>query len=365
MKIAASSLQLNSTHFSEQRREISESLRSWQGRRQTPANDNAATPSAPASDPVSLSAEGKAAGTKSSSALENALDASENDPNLRLIRQLLIFLTGREPRVFDARELSDDASAAGTEAGSDSSTPAPSGDSGRSSASSRSAPASVGWGVAYDRTETYAETEQTQLAASGVIRTADGKEISFSLSLSMTRSYQETSTTSLRLGDARRTQDPLVVNFGGSAAQLSSQRFAFDLDADGRKENINFVAPGSGFLVLDRNGDGRINDGRELFGGTTGNGFAELARLDGDGNGWIDENDAAYNQLRVWTRDSGGDRLATLREAGVGAISLAQISTPFAIKDANNELLGQIRSSSVFLREDGKAGTIQQVDLTV
>lgn len=364
MKIASASLQLNSTHFSEQRREVTESLRSWQGRRQEAANEAARPTPEAARDPVTLSADGKAAGARANSAIDQALDASENDPNLRLIRQLLIFLTGREPRVFDARALAGDG--AGSDAGGDGSTATPQGGSAaRGADSSRNAPAGVGWGVAYDRTETYSETEQTQLAASGVIRTADGKEISFSLSLSMTRSYQETSSTSVRLGDARRTQDPLVVNFGGNAAQLSSQRFAFDLDADGRQENINFVAPGSGFLALDRNGDGRINDGSELFGGTTGDGFAELSRLDSDRNGWIDENDAAYEQLRVWTRDGGGDRLATLREAGVGAISLAQVSTPFALKDANNQLLGQIRSSSVFLREDGKAGTIQQVDLTV
>ncbi|WP_153117249.1 VCBS repeat-containing protein [Rhodocyclus tenuis] len=367
MKIASAALQLKSTHFSEQRHEITESLRSWRGPRQTRGSDEgaaSAASAAPANDPVKLSAQGRAASTQSSSALEDALDASENDPNLRLIRQLLVFLTGREPRVFDARDLSRGTTTSTPDAASDGSPTATTAASGSSSGSGN-APANGGGGVAYDRTETYSEIEQTQLSASGIVRTADGKEIAFSLSLSMSRSYQESSTTSLRMGDTRRTQDPLVVNFDGNAAQLSSQRFAFDLNADGESESINFVAPGSGFLALDRNADGRINNGSELFGGTTGNGFGELAKLDSDHNGWIDENDVAYEQLRVWSRDDNGDRLSTLREAGVGAISLAQISTPFALKDANNELLGQIRSSSVFLREDGKAGTIQQIDLTV
>ena len=182
----------------------------------------------------------------------------------------------------------------------------------------------------------------------------------------MTRSYHEESSVSIRAGDARMKQDPLVLNFGGTATQLTSQRFKFDLNTDGKTEDINFVAGGSGFLALDRNGDGKINNGSELFGARSGNGFAELAALDTDHNGWIDENDAAYKQLRVWTRDNTGkDQLASLHEANVGALSLGRVDTPFALKDNSNALQGQIRSTGIFLQEDGKAGTMQQVDLTV
>jgi len=157
-----------------------------------------------------------------------------------------------------------------------------------------------------------------------------------------------------------------VLNFAGTAAQLTDQRFKFDLDSDGKTEDINFVTGGSGFLAFDRNGDGRINDGSELFGARSGDGFAELAALDDDGNGWIDENDAAFDKLRLWSKDAAGeDRLLTLREANVGALSLARVATPFDLKDGGNALLGQIRASGVFLQEDGRAGTMQQVDLTV
>ena len=120
-----------------------------------------------------------------------------------------------------------------------------------------------------------------------------------------------------------------------------------DLDADGDKENINFATGGSGFLALDRNGDGKINDGSELFGATSGDGFADLATLDSDHNGWIDENDAAYTQLRVWTKDSAGnDQLSTLKQANVGAINLSSVATPFDLKDSSNALLGQIRAAT-------------------
>jgi hypothetical protein len=45
--------------------------------------------------------------------------------------------------------------------------------------------------------------------------------------------------------------------------------------------------------------DGRVNDGRELFGPITGDGFAELAAYDDDGNNWIDENDGIYDNLSI------------------------------------------------------------------
>ena len=61
------------------------------------------------------------------------------------------------------------------------------------------------------------------------------------------------------------------------------------------------------FLALDLNGDGRINNGSELFGALSGNGFADLAQYDSDANGWIDENDEIFQRLKVWSgADDGG-----------------------------------------------------------
>jgi hypothetical protein len=352
MKITSTTVTMESRHFSEQIRESSESLRRWSG-----AAGNGA--SAAAADQVSLSQAGVAASATNgqANAINDAFAAADNDPNLQLIRQLLRFLTGHDVRVFNAGDMSGAASAATPAADANPAAAAP--------ATPAPATNGVGWGVDYQRSESVSETEQTAFAASGVVRTSDGREISFALSLSMSRSYEQHSSLSISAGDAPQVKDPLVINFAGSAAQLSSQRFAFDLDSDGNNENINSLAPGSGFLALDKNADGRINNGSELFGATTGNGFAELAKLDSDGNGWIDENDAAFKQLRVWSHDGSGDRLQTLRQAGVGAINLGNIDTPFSLKDSANTTLGLIRSSGVFLREDGGAGTIQQVDLTV
>ncbi|MBS1143111.1 MAG: hypothetical protein H6R14_517 [Proteobacteria bacterium] len=351
MIIASASLQMASSHTSVQQYEASESLKMWTGdQRPRPAREESHHHGMHG-DRVSLSEAGIAA-SEASASEDNPDSAVDNDPKLSLIRNMLEFLTGRRIEIFDASDLKTPATPTVD------TPPSPQG-------SAAPATQSAGYGVEYDRRESYTEAEQTQFSASGKVVTADGREISFELQLSMSRYYHEESSTSLRLGDAARKTDPLVLNFAGTAAQLTDQRFAFDLNNDGTKEQINFVAPGSGFLSFDRNADGKVNNGSELFGPGTGDGFQELAALDGDGNGWIDENDAAFKQLSVWTRDaSGKDQLQSLSAAGVGAISLSRIATPFDIKTNANDLLGQIRTSGIFLHETGSAGTIQQIDLT-
>ena len=147
---------------------------------------------------------------------------------------------------------------------------------------------------------------------------------------------------------------------------MTDWTFDFDLNADGRGEAIPFVAGGSGFLVFDRNQDGQVNDGKELFGPARGNGFEELAQLDKDGNGWIDEADPDYSKLFVWTRNADGSGgLRMLQESGLGALNVAFSSSPFDLKDARNDLRGQILRTGLYLAESGKAGTMQQLDLFV
>jgi len=353
MRIASSSLQLESSHTELQHHEVSESLRMWSGNRRPDfeRNGNAWGLNRNPTERVEISDAGRAAQAGETSAVENSLDAAESDPTLSLIRRLLALLTGEEVKVFDPKELHRDAG---------NSAPAPTG-------TEPAQPQRAGFGVEYDYHESYSEVEQTTFGASGVVQTADGREISFNLSLFMARSYHTETDISVRLGDARQKSDPLVINFSGNAAQLTDQRFAFDLNSDGTaSEQINFVTGGSGFLAFDRNGDGAINNGSELFGTKTGDGFAELALLDSDRNGWIDENDAAYAQLSVWTKDStGADTLRSLQETDVGAISLARVATPFDIKDESNALQGQVRASGIYLEESGGVGSVQQVDLTV
>ena len=228
------------------------------------------------------------------------------------------------------------------------------------------APPRAGFGLEYDSSKTYTEAENMGFSAQGMVRTADGKQIQFKLQLSMERTFVSEKSVSIRLGDAVRQQDPLIINFDGSAAQLTETKFSFDINADGSAEKISFAGVNSGFIALDKNNDGTINNGSELFGPKSGNGFLDLSVYDQDRNGWIDENDAVFNQLKVWSRDSqGNDVLTSLKEKGVGALYLGAASSPFELKTGSNSSLGSIRSSGLYLNENGSVGTLQQVDLTL
>lgn len=212
--------------------------------------------------------------------------------------------------------------------------------------------------VAYDRSETRVEEEMMSFRAAGRVVTTDGREITFSAELSMSRRFVEENHVSIRIGT--QPKDPLVLNLSGAPIALGGQEFSLDLDLDGEAELLRFLSAGAGFLVLDRDGDGRVTDGSELFGPTTGNGFVELAMLDSDGNGWIDEGDPVFADLRIWLSP---DSLPTLAETGVGAICIDSISTPFSLRNAGNEETGQVRSSGVYLFEQGGAGAVHQIDI--
>lgn len=210
---------------------------------------------------------------------------------------------------------------------------------------------------------THYEQESTAVTLSGVVKTADGREITLEVSLNMSREYYE-EQAEYTLTTAPLT-DPLVINYAGNAANLTEEKYSFDMNADGLSEQISFVTPGSGgFLAMDQNRDGMVNNGSELFGAISGNGFAELAAYDDDQNGWIDAGDSIFFDLSIWEKsENGEDRLIALADTGIGAIYLDATNSPFRITDSNNETLGQVRATSVYLMEDGGAGTIQQIDL--
>ncbi|HEY9102555.1 hypothetical protein [Chitinimonas sp.] len=280
----------------------------------------------------------------------------EDDPMWRVIKQMIKQLTGRD---VDVDDIIPPGAASWTRGKS--ATVAKSQQANTAAAQPRTQVETH-----YRRREEYSEIEKTQFAGAGKITTSDGQVIDFKAELNLHREYHEVSETRIDTGAPSQRRDPLVVNFDTDSASLGNDKISFDLDGDGTKENISFLAPGSGFLALDRNGDGKINDGTELFGTQSGDGFADLAQFDDDGNGWIDENDAVWAKLKIWTRDaSGGFRQVDLKSRGIGAIYLGSGETTFSLTDQHNREHGLIRRSGVYLKEDGKAGTVQQLDLTV
>ena len=366
MKITDAAIQLASSHTAVDYSERRESLTVWQQGRPSDQTGSAnatdaqlrvkAQALAEQAAKISLSAEARQKAAQPAPAQPDVgaiAEAAEDDQilsdlNLRILKTLFERLTGRTIKVLDPGDFEQPASNAPPAAASN--TP------------EQAAQVNQGWGVRYERHDLHHEEETTQFQAQGLVSTADGRQIAIEVALNMSRSFTRTEDELFLAGDALK--DPLVINFAGTAAQLTHDTFSFDIDADGENDQISFLEAGSGFLALDANGDGGVNDGRELFGALSGDGFADLAAHDDDGNGWIDEGDAVFNQLRIWTKTADGqDQLLTLTETGVGALYLKKVATPFALKNDANELQGQVRASSIFLREQGGAGVVQQLDL--
>lgn len=296
----------------------------------------------------------------------NEIDAPE-DPKLLLIRAIIEAISGKSIKFVGE-------SAANQSDKANSTTPTMANLANLANANGGEVIAvssgNTAFGLRYNSNEVIKENETTNFSASGIIKTADGKEIQFQCDLSMQRSFYMDNSTEIFMGastDRKSLCDPLIINFAGTAAELKNTTFAFDLNADGSAENIQELAAGSAFLVLDKNKDGKINNGNEMFGTQSGDGFADLSVYDEDGNGWIDENDSVYNSLGVWNNSAYGGKIRSLKEAGIGAIYLQNANTEFSIKDkTTNELQGQIRKTGIFLNEkNGNIGTIQHVDLAI
>lgn len=274
-----------------------------------------------------------------------ALDDDETalPPKLQMAKQLLEKFFGIEVKIVDMEEGGEGIS--NIEQG----TPNVEGNT-------ETQPQEQGWGVSYSYHEVHYEKEMVQFAAGGQVKTEDGREINFDMKMEMSRETYDELHIEFRAGDA--LTDPLALNFDGRGVQLTDEKFEFDLDADGQRENISMLQQGSGFLVLDKNGNGKVDDGSELFGPETDHGFRELRAYDQDGNNWIDEKDAVFYQLNLWTKnETGGDVLSTLQENGVGAIYLESTQTPLDLDQ------GRLRETGVYLGEDGTPNVIQEIDL--
>lgn len=211
----------------------------------------------------------------------------------------------------------------------------------------------------------FSEMESSTFTTQGFVQTQDGRSIAFQAEVTMSRAFM--SSIQLLESDTYIKTDPLMINLDGNVGKISDQKFFFDLNQDGKEEEISFAEQGSGFLALDKNGDGKINDGSELFGTKSGDGFYDLSAYDEDKNGWIDENDSIYRDLRVWTKDEeGNDFLIDLKKADVGAIYLGNVDTQFSLKDDANHLNGEIKKTGIYLKEhSGAVGTLNHVDLII
>ena len=346
MKIATANVLMASNHKSETSAAVSESLTATYRTGRAQAERNTAFDAVRISDARLLRADSLKSAEKPA---ESAYEISDEEKlKISLIEEFIRHLTGRDFKIRIPDKLTrDDGASAQPQAVSP---PQGSG--------------SQGLGLVYNKTAVLTQSESTAFHAAAMLTTEDGRQISAQISLALKKSTTVAESTTIRLGDAKAV-DPLVVNFAAASASASLSKFAFDLNVDGKNEQISFVGPGSGLLALDRNGDGAINNGDELFGPLSGNGFLDLSKYDEDKNEWIDENDGIYDRLQIWTKDdSGSDRLFALAGKGIGAIYLGNVETPFTLGNAGS-IDASIRRTGIFVREDGTAGTIQHVDMVV
>lgn len=161
--------------------------------------------------------------------------------------------------------------------------------------------------------------------------------------------------------DNNLVNDPIILDLDGDGAETITGPVAFDMDADGDADQIGWVAPDDGLLVVDSDGSGKIEDGSEVFsevfeGGSYANSLEALRSLDSNGDGKIDAQDARFTEIKVW-KDGNSDgktdngELKTLDEQGI-------VSLDLDAKDANTDDNGNlVFAEGDFTKSDGSSGS--------
>ena len=110
--------------------------------------------------------------------------------------------------------------------------------------------------------------------------------------------------------DAEDIRSPIIIDMNGDGVKTTAQgkHTYFDHDGNSFAENTGWVDSNDALLVLDRNQNGLIDDGKELFGSNTllssgkkaQNGFEALAEFDENRDGVIDAADSVWSRLQLW-----------------------------------------------------------------
>ena len=171
-------------------------------------------------------------------------------------------------------------------------------------------------------------------------------------------------------------RDPLVFDLDGDGIEAvginPANPILFDHNADGVKTGTGWIKADDGLLVLDINGNGMIDSGRELFGDNTllpsgqlaANGYTALAQHDANADGKINSADAVYTQLRVW-QDANQDgisqaaELKTLAQLNIASINVTGTASNINLGGGNTQPF-----SGSFTRTDGSTGASGVAELS-
>ncbi|WP_282957190.1 calcium-binding protein, partial [Xanthomonas theicola] len=171
-------------------------------------------------------------------------------------------------------------------------------------------------------------------------------------------------------------RDPLVLDLDGDGIETTPANggVLFDHDGDGVKNGTGWISPDDGLVVMDRNGNGRIDNGSELFGADTKlssgsnstSGFAALADLDSNKDGIFDRLDADFSNARVW-RDLNQDGVSQSNELFTfGQLGIASIALKPAVTDDLDLGNGNvIDNRGTYTRNDGTTGLAGDLQLAV
>ncbi len=171
----------------------------------------------------------------------------------------------------------------------------------------------------------------------------------------------------IRVEHAEHKADPLIVDLDGDGFDLLPFKdgVMFDINGDGKKELTSWITGDDAFLALDRNLNGKIDSGKELFGDQNGapNGFLELSKLDWDKNGILNLKDPMFKKLLLFrdlNRNGKSEKgeLTPLYKVGIRSINLNYLKFRLSIK---NSILTSLSS---YQKEDGQKGQIGDFDLS-
>ena len=168
-------------------------------------------------------------------------------------------------------------------------------------------------------------------------------------------------------------RDPIILDLDGNGLETVglAANIYFDHDGDGVLTRTGWAGKGDALLVWDRNANGSIDTGAELFGDFTPlpngtlapNGFAALAALDSNGDGILDASDPAFAELKLW-RDAdqngvtGAGELISLLDAGIVSLNLAN-----TLKNQNLANGNQLAREGSFTRTDGTTSAMGEFNL--
>lgn len=167
-------------------------------------------------------------------------------------------------------------------------------------------------------------------------------------------------------GDSYGLLSPIILDLDGDGVEMRGYKKSqamFDMNGDGVADDTGWTGTGDGFLVIDRNLDGRITSASELsFASedlTARSDLEALAALDSNDDGRVDAQDARFTELKLWVDANGNGvtdagELKSLADHGITGISLAATAHSGRVKLGENILL----STGLFTRADGSSGAV-------